>query len=594
MDQVLSSTSKLDGHDGRSRGIAAGDSKIEILQNTKKNLISKLTTMKNELKELDEKLKVTASRISDINRELVKLKPENQSLQAKMAEAESVYSQTRVNMKDVTDVQVDEYGVSIGIPNIRQMEEAFLGEKSKLEDNISRVNTQSQKLKKQLEYMGNRKLVKEVELSEKTLNSIGNKLQAKISELEKLSETQISVAEAVGSLKEIHEALVAEYEETQTEYKTARETKESLLSGKLQVTNSLNEASNKVEKLRTKRHDILRAAILEEVKIPLLIKTGNKRPVTLDLKASSKRTRTSLDGSHTTGDEVSESSSLPSADQVSSGHGSFGFSQDDSEHVKFDESQAEKIDFSRLEKKRIDFTSSAVCSTRIKEFKVEISQLEEQLSSILPNMKAGEKFTDVSERLKTTDERLREAKMQARDVDERFQTVKEKRTEKFIRMFEHVSNTIDKIYKELTMSSKHPNGGNAYLSLESTDEPYLAGIKYHTMPPTKRFRDMEQLSGGEKTVAALALLFAIHSYHPAPFFVMDEVDAALDNVNVFKVSNYIRMHSNSVQSIVISLKDGFYDKANSLVGVYRDRPGNCSHTMTLSLDEYQATEEQEE
>jgi hypothetical protein len=53
-------------------------------------------------------------------------------------------------------------------------------------------------------------------------------------------------------------------------------------------------------------------------------------------------------------------------------------------------------------------------------------------------------------------------------------------------------------------------GGQAYLSLDSSDEPYLHGIKFTAMPPTKRFRDMEQLSGGEKTVAALALLFAIH------------------------------------------------------------------------------------
>jgi structural maintenance of chromosome 1 len=53
-------------------------------------------------------------------------------------------------------------------------------------------------------------------------------------------------------------------------------------------------------------------------------------------------------------------------------------------------------------------------------------------------------------------------------------------------------------------------GGTAYLSLEDSDEPYSEGIKYHAMPPMKRFRDMEQLSGGEKSVAALALLFAIH------------------------------------------------------------------------------------
>jgi hypothetical protein len=55
-------------------------------------------------------------------------------------------------------------------------------------------------------------------------------------------------------------------------------------------------------------------------------------------------------------------------------------------------------------------------------------------------------------------------------------------------------------------------GGNAYLTLDNTDEPYLSGIRFTAMPPMKRFRDMDQLSGGEKTMAALALLFSIHRY----------------------------------------------------------------------------------
>ena len=84
------------------------------------------------------------------------------------------------------------------------------------------------------------------------------------------------------------------------------------------------------------------------------------------------------------------------------------------------------------------------------------------------------------------------------------------RYEKFMDAFNHISSNIDKIYKQLTKSNTHPLGGTAYLNLENEDDPYLHGVKYTTMPPTKRFRDMEQLSGGEKTVAALALLFAIH------------------------------------------------------------------------------------
>merc|ERR1712038_485902 len=108
----------------------------------------------------------------------------------------------------------------------------------------------------------------------------------------------------------------------------------------------------------------------------------------------------------------------------------------------------------------------------------------------------------------------------------------------------------------------------------------------NAMPAGKRFRDMEQLSGGEKTIAALALLFAIHSYRPAPFFVMDEVDAALDNVNVLKLCNYIRQRSDDFQCIVISLKDYFFERSESLVGICRDVATNSSRTLTLDLTRY--------
>lgn len=86
-------------------------------------------------------------------------------------------------------------------------------------------------------------------------------------------------------------------------------------------------------------------------------------------------------------------------------------------------------------------------------------------------------------------------------------------------------------------------------------EPYLGGVRYTVMPPGKRYSEMEVLSGGEKTMAALALLFAIHSFHPAPFFVLDEVDAALDPTNVAKLAGYIRQQAEKdVQFLIISLK----------------------------------------
>lgn len=128
---------------------------------------------------------------------------------------------------------------------------------------------------------------------------------------------------------------------------------------------------------------------------------------------------------------------------------------------------------------------------------------------------------------------------------------------------------------------------SSYLDTEDSDEPYLEGLKYHAMPPLKRFRDMEHLSGGEKTIAALALLFAVHSYQPSPFFVLDEVDAALDNVNVARVAQYVREHAGpGMQFIVISLKTGLFQESECLVGVMRDQEKNSSRVLTLDVSAF--------
>ena len=97
-----------------------------------------------------------------------------------------------------------------------------------------------------------------------------------------------------------------------------------------------------------------------------------------------------------------------------------------------------------------------------------------------------------------------------------------------------------------------------------------------------------------QTVAALALLFAVHSFRPSPFFVLDEVDAALDKVNVERVARFVAEAAHAspggptrpFQSVVISLKDSFYDKADALVGVYREAETGSSRTLTLDLNKF--------
>lgn len=214
-----------------------------------------------------------------------------------------------------------------------------------------------------------------------------------------------------------------------------------------------------------------------------------------------------------------------------------------------------------------------------------ISSLTAELEKLNPNMRAMERLESVETRLKQTDQEYEDSKTTAHKAKEAFNGVKRRRYELFNKAFVHIADQITNVYKDLTRSDAYPLGGQAYLDIEEdTDMPYLSGIKFHAMPPLKRFRDMEHLSGGEKTMAALALLFAIHSYQPSPFFVLDEVDAALDNANVDKIKKYIREHAGpGMQFIVISLKAGLFQDSESLVGVYRDQEVNSSRTLTLDV-----------
>lgn len=217
-----------------------------------------------------------------------------------------------------------------------------------------------------------------------------------------------------------------------------------------------------------------------------------------------------------------------------------------------------------------------------------ISSLTAELEKLNPNMRAIERLESVENRLKATEQDFENSRTALKEARDAFNTIKAKRFELFNKAFEHIKEQIVAVYKDLTRSEAFPIGGHAYLDIEDdTDTPYLSGIKYHAMPPLKRFRDMEHLSGGEKTIAALALLFAIHSYQPSPFFVLDEVDAALDNANVEKIKKYIREHAGpGMQFIVISLKTGLFQDSESLVGVYRDQEVNSSKTLTLDVSSH--------
>ena len=214
----------------------------------------------------------------------------------------------------------------------------------------------------------------------------------------------------------------------------------------------------------------------------------------------------------------------------------------------------------------------------------QVAALTSELERMAPNMRSADRLEQTEERLRATEREFTDSRSAARTATRAFETVRSKRADLFNKAFAHISDQIGPVYRELTKTASFPLGGTASLSTEEDDEPYLSGVKYHAMPPLKRFRDMEHLSGGEKTMAALALLFAVHTYAPSPFFVLDEVDAALDHANTMQLAHYVREHAGpGMQFVVISLKTGLFQNSETLVGVLRDQSINSSRALTLDV-----------
>ena len=124
--------------------------------------------------------------------------------------------------------------------------------------------------------------------------------------------------------------------------------------------------------------------------------------------------------------------------------------------------------------------------------------------------------------------------------------------------------------------------GEAYLVLEDPENPFEAGLKINVKITGSKFLDIRSLSGGEKTLTALAFIFAIQEHEPASFYVLDEVDAALDKHNSEKLAKLVRSYSKHAQYLMISHNDSIISEADNLYGVSMNEHG-ISQVVSLKI-----------
>ncbi|MCF7861526.1 chromosome segregation protein SMC [Candidatus Woesearchaeota archaeon] len=154
--------------------------------------------------------------------------------------------------------------------------------------------------------------------------------------------------------------------------------------------------------------------------------------------------------------------------------------------------------------------------------------------------------------------------------------IEAKKTELFMKTLDEVTDNFMTTFQDLSTK------GDAHLVLENPDSPFEGGLLIKVKLIGKKFLDIRSLSGGEKTLTALAFLFAVQEYEPAFFYVLDEVDAALDKRNSEKLAKKIAKYSAKAQYIIISHNDGVISEASNLYGVSMDEH-NISKVVSLKI-----------
>ncbi|MEE1049642.1 MAG: chromosome segregation protein SMC, partial [Clostridia bacterium] len=172
-------------------------------------------------------------------------------------------------------------------------------------------------------------------------------------------------------------------------------------------------------------------------------------------------------------------------------------------------------------------------------------------------------------------EDLEQAKAELDSVIEEMMEIMKSRFEE---QFKVININFNKVFGQLF------GGGRATLSLTDPENVLESGIEIEAQPPGKKLQSLTLLSGGERAFTAIALLFAILDVRPTPFCILDEIEAALDDVNVYRYADYLKKYSQKTQFIVVTHRRGTMEAANILYGVTMQERG-VSKLLTLNIDE---------
>ncbi|MHA2258061.1 MAG: chromosome segregation protein SMC, partial [Promethearchaeota archaeon] len=207
---------------------------------------------------------------------------------------------------------------------------------------------------------------------------------------------------------------------------------------------------------------------------------------------------------------------------------------------------------------------------------VEVTNKKKGLEPV--NLKAIQQYDIVKERFDEIDMRRQTIQRERKSILDAIDKIELEKTRTFMKSYHEINREFSRIFQKLSP------GGSAKMLLDRPDKPFEGGISIEARPRGKKISSLEILSGGEKTLVALSFIFAVQEFYPAPFYVMDEIDAALDGPNVHRTSMVIQEFSKQAQFLVISHREENIVNSDRIYGVSMQQSG-ITDIFSVDLEE---------
>ena len=228
--------------------------------------------------------------------------------------------------------------------------------------------------------------------------------------------------------------------------------------------------------------------------------------------------------------------------------------------------QLEEV-IAELKGSEIDVNSLKPVDISVEEITSRIQRLQKRMEEMEPvNMRAISAYDEVIARQQELKTKIDTLSKERGQILERMSGYEQLKKETFLKTYNNINENFKEIFARLS-------DGEGTLILENPENPFQGGLTIEAQPRDKKMQRLEGMSGGEKSLTALAFVFAIQRYMPAPFYAFDEVDMHLDGINVEKLAEMIKTQSKDTQFIVVSLRKPMIESANRTIGVTQKEKG---------------------